>query len=484
VDNNYFAPGLFGKVKQNAYSLLMILGTLGASLLLGYGFVTNLWIVLLIFGMLAALLFISNVKVTILTLIIVVYSFDFLDSVLNILPRQATWLVELAIGSLLIRALFYIVTVKRRIPIRFIFFLPLFIAVFSIFINQQSLLVAVSGLRSHFKYLLMFFAIIILQVDLGFMRKIINILIGVAVLQVPLAVFQFLQVGVSGDWVVGSFARGGGNLLAVFVSFMIALIFSLGLTKKRIYYYGLIFLLFLLPALSNARGGFFLILLSILVVYIYAARRQNLKTHFRNSMVLATLLLFFFSFGIGIWDSFSPKSYLGKWMASPSNLVDSIIAYDYNISNYTMGRSRILDFGIAYNLIAGDPLHLLFGVGPGNASESFLGADFSGSYYRRYDLLKASFSAWPITILELGYGGLAAIATVYFYLFYKTFRSLNLIENSFWRSLNIGFLGVLVVFFFSGAYVNAWSSDQTALAFWLIAAGVYLSQKQNNVQTY
>jgi hypothetical protein len=76
------------------------------------------------------------------------------------------------------------------------------------------------------------------------------------------------------------------------------------------------------------------------------------------------------------------------------------------------------------------------------------------------------------TVLELGYGGLAAYLMMLCSVLRVAGRAAAVVTDDYWRGICCGFEGVWFMFVAATVYTHVWNLDVLAFTFWFLFAAV------------
>ena len=171
-------------------------------------------------------------QILIYSLFLCLFSIDWLTNELGMLPRYATYYVELY-AVIIMAAVIYFAVTDRRIDIdaRSATILGFLIAVLlgSAAINTVLPEVLVGGFRSHFKFLPFFLLPLVFRFSDEEIRRQLFVLLGLSCFQTLVATYQkFVQFGDlrTGDVIGGTLGRHASGVLSVWLACMIACVFA------------------------------------------------------------------------------------------------------------------------------------------------------------------------------------------------------------------------------------------------------------------
>ena len=163
---------------------------------------------------------------------------------------------------------------------------------------------------------------------------------------------------------------------------------------------------------------------------------------------------------------------------SPSKL------YKFNLKfrkEGTYGRFQVIK--VSNQLLTKNIANFLIGFGPGNASESFFD-EYKGKWEKQYQGRKIGGIQLTAIILEFGYLGLV----LFLYMFYRLLRMNNFLYNNtqseFWKSIAIGYNGMVFTYIAGMFYNPVWFYDVLAFTFWFVSAALAIQwhKVKENIQ--
>lgn len=395
-----------------------------------------------------------------------VFFLDWLSDVIRIIPRQITWSYDLMILVWFIILVLMLSTRSRPYQRTVIdmFVLALIIVGFiSTVANKCYIGVTIAGIRRYFKYIMFFYILTQFDLNESLFKNILKLLIIVGLIQIPVAVLQrFLYKVRTGDVVGGTLGFGTSGILTQFL--MIMSILLLNFYKEGIFTLKraiVLVMLLTIPMSINETKIFFWVF-PLLVLVSFRKDVTRLKWKLVPTFIALSLLLiasykiythFYARLGV------SPFS----WRAIRKNLEPR---------TEVIGKEKIWRFGaivFAYKSISQDIVTLLLGVGPGNASESFI-ADWSGKYYKLYGfmLLPNFLSTF---LWEYGVVGVM----IFIGLLIKLLRMTNFVikqgdsfDKAFANTYSTMIVMILLTIFYNPGLFN----DTLGYTFWFFSAFV------------
>lgn len=249
-----------------------------------------------------------------------------------------------------------------------------------------------------------------------------KIFILVALVQLPVALYQYLVVGGSrveagtGDaWdvVVGTFGgseEGGGQSAALGFFEVVMVVFALALWRRKLISKKLLALVLVVAAatiyLAEVKAMLVLMPLAFLMIY-----RRDLLRRPRELIIGLTLIVGFMSIMPIAYNTLHYERQ-GRRAMTATEFVDSVIyqadPYLINRVSGQMGRIKQLDFWAEQNA-TGRPYEILFGYGIGSTKLSRL---YIGDVARRYYPLPLGNTSASIMLWEVGVMGLLFFVAV------------------------------------------------------------------------
>ena len=410
-----------------------------------------------------------------------VYLVDWLLLWIKIVPREFTWFIDLIIIIFLVRYFLLFPRLHTRpVPmvVKWIWGL-LFFIVLSALLNQVSATTALIGLRVSMKYLLLFVVLYSMDFSEKFIKGMLYFQFIIALIQIPVAFWEFTQVPWSDmepwDLICGTIGNAGTGVLAVFLLGWIAFLVAIMLEQRRLrpMFIVTILLLCIPPILGEAKA-FFLLLIPLL---LFMLRSTWLK---RPGLAIAIGALGFLLF-IGA-DYILVKT--GYWIEG-RNPVTYITRMDEIIEEDLEGApgkdlGRFYRTTSAYRFSTSNPKAFFFGFGPGAATESFFAAHESPTvtYFRNWGITSDAMSL-PWMIIEYGIVG-ALFLIVPFYLLYRRAIILFRSDREDYRILAAAFQGLTFLYVANLFITVVLQSDQLSYFYWVTA--VFVTQLSYTVK--
>ena len=411
-----------------------------------------------------------------LLMIVVVTTFEFLtdgDHWGNwaVLPGPAPFLAEL-LGA---AAIVFVVFAGTRS--RFQFVRPAYWLVFAILVVTIACGVAVNsvgsgpifaGIRTYVRAIPWFFVPAVFAYSEGQIRTQLRLLLGIGLIQLPLAVQQRIASGgggvgaVTGDWTSGTLVHS--STLSIFLICAACVIAALFVRKQlKAWQFIALILLFLFPTTINeTKATLFLLPVGLLAAVLTAAEMgRRLRYVLLGFVVLAVFVSIFFP----IYDYMNKDRAYAVPLSEMLGDRDRLERYlQYKKDVGTTGEvGKVDSLVVTVRRLSTDPLVFVFGYGIGNVSDSALGRGFVGRYYGILGpFLGTTFGR---VTLELGFLGLTAILAL-MWMILRDARVVARRESGLIGAFAAGWVGVTIVMTMCIIYTDTVSKVPLAFLFW------------------
>jgi hypothetical protein len=411
-----------------------------------------------------------------LLMIVVSLTFDYLKKI-GVLPGLAPYMVELTSAI----ALLYVIAAGVRTRFRYIRAgYWLFFAVFATVIVCGIITNAVgagplfAGIRTYVRPLPLFFLPAVFLYDQKKIKTQLMLILAIALFQVPLALYQrfskFTDTFQSGDLTVGTLTNSA--ILSIFQICVACVLIGFFLRKRiRLVWFIPLFLLVLVPTTVNeTKGTLFLLPLGLMTVFLAGAPRG---ARLRYVVLAVGLLAVFGAIFVPVYDYFvKPRWGYGiVEFFTMEGRVEGYLEKKNADVGMTKEAGRVDAVMIPLREIAKDPAHLVFGLGIGNASNSALGLQFTGYYFRLFEpFMISSVSRFLMEIGLLGF----ALTLVFFLMIFNDARVVATVDKGLLGAMALGWTGVVATMALANFYKDPVAYGSMSLLFWyfsgLIAA--------------
>ena len=399
-------------------------------------------------------------------LFISIFLLDYLSLELGFISRFITYLPELlSMITMLIVLARVTVGLGVNFPPICVFFMFLFFTniLIGVVINQVASGPVIAGIRTYLKFFPFFLLPFVYSFSNTQIAQQLKLLLLLFAIQAPVALYQRLIVSggmVTGDYVKGTI--GGSGQLTVILVCAIAILLTFYLAKKiSLIPFIVIFSLLFMPMTMNETKVTLILLPMALILPIYfSSANINLK-QFIPLIVFITLVGIAFVFiynhfvssesGLGITDFLSGEGraeyylYKGTEFGSLEKVgrIDAII--------------------IAYHTLSENILTLLFGLGMGNVSVSFL-PSLSGAYAEKYSDYGVTSGSMTTFLWELGILGIIS----YLLLFFMAFKYSKLLsmQGNYISTFSTGWKTVSILIAIGTTYTTVFSLNSTSYLYW------------------
>ena len=340
---------------------------------------------------------------------------------------------------------------------------------FGIIANQVQPGTVIVGGRMYFRTIPFFLLAIALTPSETDLRRQFLILLGVACMQLPIAIYQKVSnyrraltegyVTTTGDWVTGTLEQS--HFLSLFLICFSAVVVAL--YARKILSLGktiVVLLIVLAPTMINeTKVTFFLAPLAIGIPIIAISKGNR----FKNSIKAFAIVIGFLSIFVPVYDHFV----MPRW---GYGLVD-FITMEGRLEGYldkgtevgtTEKAGRIDSIRIAIDVLRKDPAAIVFGFGIGAVTESNFGPQYEGAKYSVY----GSFSGptYARLLWEIGFLGTALVLFV-LYLVFRDARVSNR-RNDTYGTLATSYLAVVPIMVIAMMYKDLLLSPAISACFW------------------
>ena len=421
-------------------------------------------------GIPLAIGFFAAPRVALYALGVLVYSSDWLSEYWQLIPREATWLVDLLIVLFALRYGLTFFSAKHKVfGVEKMILTLLVFAILSALVNGESMSSTLIGLRVGFRYLLLFLAAAGLHPNDNSASKFIRFLFLIGLLQTPVVLWQwkFTSWG-SEDELNGTFGRNQTPGVALFMFVLYTYLIAKMIEERRIrgtYIFAMIWMV-ICPIMGEAK--FFFLLLPVFILFM-------IRAEFIRRPGMAFLLSLF---GAGM---FVAVDYIivetGFWREgrNPLTYITKLPEVFETEIGRPQGEHKERSFRIlsAFVLAADNPRAFWFGHGPGSITLSYVAGTHTkiAEYFASFGLTSSAPSiAWML--IEYGYFGTFLMLLLLF-LIYRRGRILRQSNNFDYRVYGRMLEGMIFLYFAWLLYQSAWQSDSMNFIFWPLA-GIFV----------
>jgi hypothetical protein len=461
-------PGNPGSVHPQHYLTLTIIISISlASYIFAKGIVHNEYTLpFILIGVFFLIYLFNNIRLNIYLLFLFLFSLDYLNFLLGLLPRQFTWFPESLSIVLMSYILLQIIKFKSLPDHKAYRFFAVYLCILftGVLVNWIKPTVFLTGINNHLKFVPFFFIPFFKKFNESEIRKVIKLLFFLTFLQFPVTVIQFLTKDTrSGDLVGGSIGANTSGILSIFLSIMIVL-WNTRFFKRKLSFFQYVLGLLALTvpmSLNETKVSAILIPLAFLIstVALPEAKRYKKKMFIGCIMLLVVFFGYRFAYNTFYASDYTPRG-IDNYILNPQ------FSFEYLSGNPEGRMSRLASISFAFNQISRNPIHLLFGVGIGNASESFFRAT-SGEYHRIFGELVIMQTSYAFLLWEVGVLGSILFLFILIYLAIFAYKKRN-VDGPYHEVFTMVF-SMVVIFLPMMAYTNVFRDDLFLYLFWFVA---------------
>lgn len=328
----------------------------------------------------------------------------------------------------------------------------------------------VAGARAWLRFFPLFLLPFVLETDERALKRQLLLLLLVCAAQFPLSLSQRLHnyghVYISGDRTFGTLMSSG--LESIFLICAGCVLGGFFLRKHIRLWTFVPVLLWTLASttINETKVTLFLVPIGLFGTFIAGSPP---KVRMRNGALAFGMTALFLAVFVPVYDSLegarTHKSILDFF--SNEKAVSAYMASNAGIgSSEKKQAGRVESLTVPLEYIARDPASLAFGLGPGNASESSLGAQFTGRYAK---LLGRFLQPTASRLMsELGLLGLCGVLLM-MWLVFSDSRYLADADQSIVGALAIGWTGVIPVVVVGMFYSATAVSNGISVVFWYLS---------------
>lgn len=400
-------------------------------------------------------------------LFVSIFFFEFLERY-GLSLRQLTWLPELLSISILIMIVIYLLP-----KIKVIYLSPWYLVIFmllamefaaGVILNQVPTNIVFLGIRNYLKYIPFFFLPVVYAFSDDKIKNQLKALLAIALIQIPVAMYQrFVESpGIAtGDYVRGTF--NSSSHLSIYLICIISILVAFR-SRKEISLPVTILLgaALLFPTTINETKGTLMLLPVALMVPLLLSQGSSGMIKRLLSMIFA--LGVFLAIFVPVYDHFMSSKYdksISHYVTEEGRLMTWLAPQTADIEGQEHRIGRIDVILSPFNEID-EPFKLLFGLGIGNVSESFLGEEFNGVYFDDYGHLM--YLAFSHMVWEIGIIGTLLVLLLWFKIAMDAWHMRRV--DGIIGTLATGWLGVMAVLTLSLMYKDIITAQALSYLFW------------------
>ena len=334
------------------------------------------------------------------------------------------------------------------------------VGVLSARLNGIPLLTGLLGQRYVFEMVILYLAIINLDLDERFLRGLIYLLLGIGVFQAAVGILEFahkfrLYTAGNHDIVQGTWGGGSANHVGVFFLCLAALVAA----RLRRRWYGPTAALFgiylVLLCLTSCRSG--IVLAPLVVLFVL---REWLK--YPKSWIALALGLIFLTASLAFY-----------YRNTDAEITEDLGVEEFNYQ--VMGRTSVIP--VMSQVLRNYSRFAALGAGPGTYLTA-MGGIHGSDMYREVEAMArtgqvvAPFitASYAVVWMEYGVVGLALFGVVLLCLFMFAWRQEKLVQSLFWKDYFRALQAIIVVYALIGGIFPLWTHFMTNIYLWLFPA--------------
>ncbi len=349
---------------------------------------------------------------------------------------------------------------------KFVFLSFIVLIFFSALINSNNLLLVVKSILEYsIIYLLLFLALLEMNMKEKEQENILKFIYTLIFIQVPVVICQYLffaySTADSNSGTIGSGKLGGTGIVAILMTFLMAFVVAQimmkGFTVKRLL---LALSTFIPPLAGGARIGLILLPLTILLTVLsYFILNKNItpKKFFRGVAITSAFLIVMLVTVFVIIPNSKYARFLDlTTMSSMSNIKN----YDKEDVRY----NRMLIYTILYNQIYKNQFNNVVGMGNQAIAQSSM-ADIKNS---KWDFID-NYPDSVVFMASLGVLGLSIIILILLMSAFILKSYIQIEPSGFMSAVAYSVIPISVNFIISLFYTSAWAT-QIGMIYWIILA--------------
>lgn len=326
-----------------------------------------------------------------------------------------------------------------------------------------------SGSRFQLRALPMFFLAAVAPPSEQDLKRILKLLLGLAIIQLPLAILQrwivLSEDRATGDEVQGTLMDSG--ILSIFL-ICVLLVLTAWRLRKRISLpkYLLLALLVLLPTTINETKGTLVFLpFGVVVTLIVGAERgKRLRYGALATLGLAAFLAVFIPIYnmMEVYNPYQQEKDITNYLTNQKQLqryMSSNVAGVGTTKDVRRGDALL----VPLQFLARDPAELAFGLGMGSVAPSNFGKNFEGSYYGLFK--KFLITSVTTILLEFGLCGVLLTAVMFWLIFADTLAVAREDKSGF-GTFAVGWFGATAIMALGLVYTSLHEFTSVTYLFW------------------
>jgi hypothetical protein len=328
----------------------------------------------------------------------------------------------------------------------------------------------ITGTRTYVRAIPLFFAAAVVPFTEKQIRQQLALVLAIGLLQLPIAGYQRYLVystgRFSGDEVQGTVLDSG--VLSIMLVCTVAVLLGFFMRKRiSLTWFIALFFILLIPTTINETKGTVLLLPIALLSTIAAGAPSGKRLRVLSLGVC--LMVVFGSILVPVYDFFAAsdpyknEQHILDFFTSEKEMNKYLVNKKEATVGTTQDVRRADAIRVPLEYLAQDPVHLAFGLGLGNASNSNLGESFSGEYYLLFQkFLITSFSTF---LLEIGILGTAVVFGLY-WLVFSDALAVARSDSGILGAMAVGWIGAVAVMTAATFYTHTHVFASISYLYW------------------
>lgn len=351
-------------------------------------------------------------------------------------------------------------------------FIPLMLIVLCIsisaFINGSNLFNTASAFGIYLRYPLLFLVFVNMRIEESVIKKVIQLIIILTLLQIPEVLARHILWDISGDMLSWTLGPWGTFPLGIYCIYSICIVSAIALITGLRWYHPLLLTAFIIPAGIGEIKMLIICAPIVLLVVLLKAKKLNIFVKKGIPLLFAIIM--------GAWLMYANWEKLAGYDILNSFLLD--IKHLFLSTSKSVDPLRINRIGqvfLIWDIISDNFKKILFGFGPGSSlAGNFLDAPGVVDY------LKSGPSGQLVAIMgDLGILGLILYLGLLLVVLNFAFRYLKEGKEEWYKALATAFLAMWVFYVVLGPIYNLiWRYDGSSLIFWFVSAVIYKKIKE------
>ncbi len=333
-----------------------------------------------------------------------------------------------------------------------------------------------NGIRTYVRAVVWFLVPAVFAFSDSQLRLQLKVILIIGLLQLPLAIQQRLSTKSEGRF-TGDYTTGTlmiSSVMSVFLIGCVCISVALLIRKKiSIQQFLMLFVLLLTPTtLNETKGTLVLLPVSLLIAALAAAPRGRRA---RMAVFASVMVVAFGAVFVPVYDYFNSMRPYAEPISEKFTSIENLEKYVWKTDDIGSADKpgRVDSIVVPIRRMSMDISRLAFGFGLGNVSNSALGRQFTGEYFRVYGpYLTTGFGR---ILLELGVIGVCLVASLMWLTFRDSLR-VSTERTGMISDFAAGWAGVAVLIGLSLLYKDLIVHESVSYLFWYFS-GVIAAER-------